>query len=288
VRLVAQRLLARLPGSALSRRMLERLSPLLQLERRVLRGARLAIELPHERDAAMRRDGVGDGSHAGLGEKAGWLADMLAAIDPRHWTGLFQLSPTQCIALSAETDFRHALLRGWTSGLQQHLGQTPPADLLDWLDALTSFWLKAPASVRTHYPATFLSMYATLHRSAMHAALLRLVQDSPTRWNGPDDAYIELLYRLAGDADTCWPPSLSHAIVARLLATLPAMPAQHWTFRSALPVLATVLDPATVIDAQQQWTSLAAAAAGWQDAVDKFLQIVRFRHEMYLSFQEQA
>jgi hypothetical protein len=285
VRLVAQRLLARLPGSALSRRMLERLAPLLQLERRVLRGPRLEVRLPQERDAAMRRDGVGEGSHPGLGEKAGWLADMLAALDPRHWTGLFELAPPECIALSAGTEFQHALLRGWSIGLQLHLGQTPPAGLLDWLDALTRSWLTAQAPVRNYYPATFLGTYATLPLAVMDAALLRLVQDSPTRWDSPGDGHIELLHRLANDSGPCWSPPLSQAVALRLLATLPA---QHWTLRAALPVLATVLDPATVIGTQPQWTGIATAAEWWQDAIDKFLHTVRFRHEMHLSFQEHA
>jgi hypothetical protein len=289
VRLVAQRLLAQLPGSALSRRMLVRLSPLLQLERRILRGPRLEVRLPQERDEAMRRDGAGEGTHAGLGEKAGWLVDMLAAIDPRHWTGLFELSPAQCIALSADTEFEHALLRGWTSGLQQHLAQTPAGVLLEWLDALTRSWLSAQAAVRNQYLATLPGIYATLPPAVAHAALLRLIQDSPPRWDGANDAHIELLHRLANNLDACWPPALSHAIVLRLLATLATLPAQqHWAYRSALSVLAQVLDPATVTGAQQQWADFAASTDGWQDSIDKFLQIVRFRHEMHLSFQEPA
>ncbi|HEX9174178.1 MAG TPA: DUF5691 domain-containing protein, partial [Telluria sp.] len=130
VRVAAQHLLARLPGSALSQRMLARLAPLLQIEKRFLRGNLLTVTPPAACDAAMARDGVGEGKHPGLGEKAGWLADMLATVAPSHWSATFGLTPDDCIAQSASSDYQQALLLGWTAAIGLHLASAPSPELL--------------------------------------------------------------------------------------------------------------------------------------------------------------
>jgi Family of unknown function (DUF5691) len=286
VRQAAQRLLARLPGSQLSQRMLARAAPLLHVEKRLLRGARLAVALPAERDAAMIRDGVGETTHPGLGEKAGWLVDILSAIAPSHWSSSLALSPDECIALSAATDYREALLRGWTSALLLHLAPAP--DLLAWLEAWTRTWQAGGGAERHQQASALVAAYAALPAPAMHAALQKLVEASRAPWQGDDAPLIELLHPLAAGATAPWPAALSHAIAPRLLGALPALAGRQWTFSAALPALAAVLDPAAVLAAQRQWPGLADDPHGWQGPLDQFFDLVRFRHEMILSFQEPA
>lgn len=287
VRLAAQRLLARLPGSALSQRMQERLAPLILLERPMLGAPRLKLTLPSERDAAMVRDGVGAGNHVGLGEKAGWLADMLAAVDPGHWTATFHMEPDACLAMAAATDFEHALLRGWILALQQRQACLAPA-LLSWLTALTRHWMVAQHASRMQYPAGFFGLYATLPATGEHALIARLVDASPTHSGKDDSALVDLLYQMAEASASRWPADLSRTIVERLFAGLGAISTHQWTFRPVFPSLAAVLDPATVAEFEQRWSGLRAEDAEWQNTVDKFFSIVRFRHEMALSFQEHA
>ncbi len=288
VRQAAQRLLARLPGSKLSQRMVARATPLLHAEKRILRGTRLVVTPPAERDAAMIRDGVGDGKYPGLGEKAGWLVDILAAIAPSHWSAALNLSPDECIALSAATDYQEALLLGWTGALQLHLAHAPAPELLAWLEAWTRIWLKADGTVRYQNASAIVGAYAALPAPAVHAMLLQLVEASRAPWQEADAALAGLLHQLADATPAPWPADLSHAIARRLLGALPALPARQWEFRSALPALAAVLDPAAVLEAAHRWPGLAADPHGWQDAADQFFHLVRFRHEMILSFQEPA
>lgn len=288
VRQAAQRLLAGLAGSGFSQRMLARATPLLQTEKRFLRGTRLVVTLPDERDAAAIRDGVGDNKYPGLGEKAGWLADMLAAIDPSHWSTSLGLSPDECIALSAGTDYQEALLLGWTGALQLHLAHGATPGLLAWLEAWTRIWLKSDGTVRYQNAAAFVGAYAALPAPARHAMLLALVEASRTPWGGADLPLVELLHQLADATPAPWPAELSLAIARRLLGALPTLPAQQWSFRSALGALAAVLDPGAVLEAERGWPGLAHDPHGWQDAVDQFFHLVRFRHEMILSFQEPA
>ncbi|WP_338758514.1 DUF5691 domain-containing protein [Massilia sp. METH4] len=288
VRQAAQRLLASLPGSQLGQRMIARAAPLLQLEKRFLRGTRLAVTPPAERDAAMIRDGIGEVKHPGLGEKAGWLVDVLSAIDPSHWSASLNLAPDECIARSADTDYQEALLLGWTNALQLHLAHAPTPGLLAWLDAWARTWLKTGGAVRYQNASAFVGAYTALPPPAMHAMLLNLVEASHTPWQAADAPLVELLHQLAATTPAPWPTELSHAITRRLLAGLPALATQQWTFRSALLSLAAILDPFAVLDAARPWPGLADDPHGWQGPVDQFFHLVRFRHEMILSFQEPA
>lgn len=112
VRTAAQRLLASLPGSQLGQRMLARLPPLLRLEKPWLGKARLELTLPAEYHADMRRDGIGLAAHPSIGEKAGWVVDMLAAVDPHVWSRQFERSPRECLVLAEHSEFAAALRRG--------------------------------------------------------------------------------------------------------------------------------------------------------------------------------
>jgi hypothetical protein len=288
VRQAARYLLVRLPGSQLSRRMLARVAPLLQVEKRFLRGTRLVVALPAECDAAMARDGVGDARHPGLGEKAGWLADMLSAIDPSHWSASLDLAPEECLALGAATDYHDALLLGWTGALRSHLAHGSTPGLLAWLEAWTRAWLATGGTMRYQNTSAIVGAYAALPAPAMHAMLLRLVEASHAPWQSSDAPLVELFQHLAAATAAPWPAGLSHAITRRLLAALPSLGNQQWSFRSALTALAVALDPAATLDAARPWPGLADDPHGWQGPVDQFFHLVRFRHEMTLSFQEPA
>ena len=159
--------------------MLERLAPLLRLERRMLFPDHLDVALPAEIDKSMLRDGIGAQRWPQLGEKAGWLADMLAALSPAHWTVLFDKPAAQCLKLAAGNEFHGALVQGWSGALLRDMNADtgrPAAAPGDWLQALTSHWLAADG-VRVHYPRDFFCAYGVLHAADMHARLGQLVDE---------------------------------------------------------------------------------------------------------------
>lgn len=287
VRMAAQRLLARLPGSALSQRMLARVSALLQLENRFLRAPRLTVVLPGECDAAMARDGVGDGKYPGLGEKAGWLVDMLSVVDPAHWLRQFGVPPDTFLALAAGTDYQDALLLGWTNALKLHVPHALDTGLLDWLASWTRARLRVEGALNNQHETAFMETYAVLPAPLMHAAMLVFVRESSSAWKGRDVPLVRLLHHLAEAGDS-WPPALSFEIAQRLLGGLPELSINQLSFRYALPVFAAALDPAAVLEAGRQWAGLADDPRGWRGPVDKFFHIVRLRHDLALSFQEHA
>lgn len=288
VRTSARELLARLPGSALSQRMLARLAPLLQLEKSASGDTRLVLVLPESCDVAMTRDGVGEQKHAGLGEKAGWLVDMLATVDPSTWSTRFGLSPDACFALAAATDYREVLMRGWIAGLELHLVRAATPGLLAWLAAWTRSWLGAGGRRFYSGAPPFVVAYLSLPAPVLHAALHDLVRASGATWTDKDIPLVELLQHLAAEPGMQWPAPLSRELMRRLLGGLPALAPHQWALRWAVKVLAAVLDPAAVLEATADWSGLAADTNIWQEVLDPFFHVVRFRHEMILSFQEHA
>lgn len=288
VRRVARDLLARLPGSALAQRMLARAAPLLRLQRPLFGAPRLEVTLPAERDKAMLRDGVGANYYPSLGEKASWLAELLAGVDPEHWSRAFELPPRACLALADGHDFSQALLRGWAGATARRLALSDGnTDTAEWFDALVEHWLATTPDARQYYPDDFFEAWAALPPPAAQAILARLVDAGGPPWNGQALVRIPLLRAFAHQSPQAWPAALSLALLERLFQALPAMAAQQWTYQAILPTFALVLDAAAVVAFEDGWRGLEPAARVWQTQVDKFFSAARFRHQMCLSFSEQ-
>ncbi len=292
VRTAAQELLASLPGSALAQRMQARLAPLLRYERRVLGANRLDITLIEARDKAALRDGIGASAHYSLGEKAGWLVDMLAVIPPGHWSSSFDLSPAQCLKLAEASDFHHALLRGWASATERTL-HAWPADTPEyaaahrWFVELVSHALVHGQQVRSHYPPQFFALAGRMAPSEADAFLLSLLQAAGPAWGKHPHALLDLVCSIASTTNRNWSHALSLAIHEQLRTSI-AVAGVDWALKQAFPQLACVLDPSAIAAYEQGWPDQSNAWPVWQEPVTQLLNIVRFRHEMALSFQEHA
>ncbi|GAB3473327.1 hypothetical protein GCM10027321_47030 [Massilia terrae] len=290
VRMEAQRLLARLPGSALSARMLERLRPLVQVSRPLLRAARLDLTLPQERDAAMVRDGVGANSHPGLGEKAGWVVDMLACVPPEHWQDQFGCGAVDCLALARAGEFDAVFIRGWSGAVQQHLENGSSPQLLSWLSALGALWLDTDPQKRLAFPDAFSRACAALPPDQRYQLLGQLLDTGRAEWQRDPGRY-QLLDEAARQSATAWPPELSRKALERAYDALSIVISQanlHWWFVQMIGGLAGAVDPAAGIAIEPALRQRAQGIAVLQDSIDKFTRLVQARHDIYLSFQEQA
>jgi hypothetical protein len=278
VRTAAQRLLASLPGSQLGQRMLARLLPLLQLEKPWLGKAHLELTLPQACDATMRRDGIGAASHPGMGEKAGWVVDMLAAVDPRVWTRQFAPTPLACLALAGHSEFAAVLVRGWSLAAlrQAQINGTP--ELPAWPHDLALWWIGAGQALRDAVPDALFDLVAARFHLDTGGASSALLDALPRKWQD-DPALVQLLHRLADKSPDMWTPRLSRHILQRLQAAQPAL---------LLPAFALIVDPATAAGFEVEWRTDAGADRQWRALADQFFDLVRVRHEMILSFQEPA
>jgi hypothetical protein len=276
VRAAAQRLLTRLPGSRLAQRMEDRLLPLLRVE-----SGRIELTLPAALDAAMRRDGIGAAPHHGLGEKAGWVVDMLAAIDPHVWPRHFDRAPHACLALAGHSEFAAVFVRGWALAVQRQDG------VRAWLRDFLTWSASAGPSLREAVPDGLFDLAAA--HFAQDGADSALLDALAGKWIG-DGFPMRLLTRLAAGAPHAWPASVSRHALERLRTSMLPLPdmGHPWLVREMLSSLALALDPATTVALEDDLRTAWQPDAEWATAVDDFFDLVRLRHEMILSFQEIA
>jgi hypothetical protein len=112
VRTAAAALLVRLPQSRLAQRAVARADVLVSLARHTLGGPVLTVVLPVDCDPLMQRDGIEPRPPAGVGERAWWLEQIIAAVPPAHWSAAHGLSAGEMLAFAAQSDVADGLLRG--------------------------------------------------------------------------------------------------------------------------------------------------------------------------------
>jgi Family of unknown function (DUF5691) len=219
VRVVARRLLTRLPGSRFSQRATERASAVLRLERLGSRRT-LVASVPGDPDAAAVRDGIDPRRPSpSIGPGAWLLVQLIAAVPLISWTRLFGLEPSDIVALPVEAGRVMDVHAGWRlAAINQGSRQ--------WAEALLAVGdpddgNRPPAA----WPADQ-QLAASLppdRRAARAAALL-----ASTNLNaGP--GVIQPVIAEVGDGPIPWPAILADAVVAILgraapLAVLPRLP----------------------------------------------------------------
>jgi hypothetical protein len=102
VRRVAADLLARLPGSAYAARMTERARRCLRAEDRTVRERTqrwIVVEAPDGHDDTMQRDGIPFHATERVGDRSGWLREVIARSPLSTWTELFGLGSMEVVCL---------------------------------------------------------------------------------------------------------------------------------------------------------------------------------------------
>ena len=220
VRTTAATALSALPGSALSRRMHERLAACLRAERRLLRGARIQVEAPTECSTSMQRDGVPAKPPRGSGERAWWLRRLAALAPLTAWTELTGLdSPADVVAGLTESDWRAEVVAGLAEAAAV---QHDPA----WASALLRVVEPAGSGplLEVVPPDARGALVVDLLRE--HAALrLDLLSAVPRPWPSALARYV--LPRVAGRALDDWESRALAELVARRSPTHLCTEAAH-------------------------------------------------------------
>ncbi len=253
-------LLARLPSSPFSARMMARATPLLSFKRGGLlsRGS-IDVTLPPDPDAVANRDGLDPkafGQQKTLGEKAVLVVLILSAVPLRHWTDTFQQTPAALLKAAEKNEFSHALATGWAwAALRQR-------DVA-WAEALLDGPVQPHAEFLPGEPLlAVLPEAARAGRlaAALHAGALK--KGDNAAWQ----SFAAQLSALPGH----WPAALSREVIAALRqASAGGIP---WHLRGTAESLLLRLPPAL----------LQEAAHGWpidQEGVAGLVELLTFRHE---------
>jgi len=273
VRRLAAGLLARLPGSALGRRMAERTRPLLRLapgpagaRRKTEAQGPAVIEatLPPACDRALLRDGVEPKPPPGIGEKAWWLIQMIEATPLGTWSDAWVLTPAEVLAAAATGEWAKELLEGWARAAVR---QGDAA----WAAELFSAALAAP---RADLLEPLLAALPGPEREARLTPLLAA---------GTDDAR-RLLGATGPGSRWSWSAAFSRAVLDWLRRET-ARQQDEWSLRSRLQGFAPLLHPDTLAEAAAGWPVDAASWEFWSRGVDAFLAVVQCRADLHAAFR---
>jgi hypothetical protein len=205
-------MLARLPTSRLAARMQARAGAHVDL------GG--PVRLPEELPAEWVADGVDRQPRRGTGERAWWLAQVVAAAPLDGWG-----PPAEAVAAAVDVEHGDAVLRGWSVAAVR---QGRP----DWAAAL----LAAPGGPPDDTAASLLRVLAPDARASW---LARALTNAPRQRAAP---YLAL----AGEVPRPWPPALVRAAAGRAAAAAMASGPDAHAARPTLLLLAERADPATL------------------------------------------
>lgn len=250
VRSAAVDLLARLPTSRLSQQTLERVCQLVNLK--TGRAVRFEITLPQGCDQAMQRDGVDPKfkppASLKLGQKAGWLLQMLRLVPPATWSRLWKQGPAELVGIAGKGKWRALLHGGWSEAILLH--QDP-----DWAAALVA---AVPQWAG-------LGLMEVLSPEACQALALEKLRASrgPLNDRHPAAPLLECCRQP-------WSASLTRAVLERLRGG-------SWHYR--LPAFARYMDPA-LTDKVHHILREGDKKPTYSQPVDDCLALLAFRREM--------
>lgn len=285
VRTIAVDLLARLPESRLTLRMMERVRELVRIETStrakiiksiVGRGqVKLVVTLPEGKTKDLERDGVtGKSAVSGLGENAWVLAQMIGMVPLDLWIAGSDLTPAEMVGLAVTHEFGGALWVGWTlAAKRQHA--------VDWAGALIQYWLRSmndPKCLPITGGTLIMDLLAALPPEGRETITIDALNMD---WEKLDEN-VHLAMILA--CQHPWSAAFSRHVLTALRRHLArSKDVYQYTVRQVMErECARRLNPQIATEATGGWP--VDAPESIQHAIETLISTLQFRHDMHKEF----
>lgn len=259
VRQIAAQWLTQLPPSRLCQRMIDRTIGLLSIKKQLLK-TQLEVVLPEACDKAMVRDGLEVKPPRGVGEKAWWLQQLLAATPLSTWTQRWPIATL--IQAAAKSEWHTPIIVGWATAAERQRDA-------EWSEALIN--AEALADERIDR-ARLRLILGVDRREALALDALRiqpsLEMDQPAR-------------AAVVACQSGWSTNLSRAVLDQVVRHVSQNNSkQPWAWSGFLDYVALCFAPELTAMATQRLMKAITAESNLASAVDKFLARLQFRHDM--------
>jgi hypothetical protein len=276
VRRAAVNLLAKLPGSKFSQRMIERVKPLVKFlpaeKGKLLRKgkeARFEVTLPETPDKTMTRDGIETIKKEGMGERAGWLLQIVSSVPISFWEQETQQTPTTLIsAAQATEEWGPLLLEAWWKAAGRSRSES-------WAEALLERSINAP---KIH--ENLEEVLTSLPEEKAQSFLTSMVQKQ-----GLTEPLIQILQQYHRP----WTMALTQSVIASLKETIADKSnATEWRLRGLIADFGYALNPAAINQVVEGWPAEKQNWDFWSSTVDNIIATVQFRHDMINALKENS
>ena len=278
VRRQAVQLLSQLPESRLCQRMADRvrLSLILKQKRH-----RLHIDFTPEaaNDQSMSRDGIDLKQPPRLlGAKAWQILQIVAATPLQFWSEIQAEPAAEWIQAAKRSEWDRTLVDGWAvAALRQ---QNP-----DWAEALLPLhdtfhgYLVAPDKL-------IRGLIGVLPPERREAFFLKPLQSNSKPFDSKHPAFSLLCH-----CCYLWSPALTRAAIKSIQRYLTNIENPYdWVLRSALTTFAYFMNPSVAPELSASFSARIPESIQrsyfWAEAIDEFLALLNFRHEMLQELSE--
>ncbi|MFI9721455.1 DUF5691 domain-containing protein [Streptomyces sp. NPDC052396] len=271
VRALAARLLALLPESALAARMARRARGCVGRDRVRGAGPLIAVEAPHECDAALQRDGVVANPPPGRGERSWWLGQIVEAAPLAVWPAHLGVGgAAEAVALPVADGWRQDLHAAWCRAAVQQRDT-------EWSRALLGPAAAPPDPEESSWrdPAKLLSALPSAERADWVAEFIAT--------HGLPDAF-----RMIGVCEVPWAEPLGRAVVDALDIARESG-GYPWSFSGVMGLAERCLDPGQADrlqalvgapDQPEHPRSSPGAFDYWTEAFQRLVDTLRLRAVM--------
>jgi len=295
VRSTAARLLARLPGSALARKVRETAEEVLSYVPVVVRHkpgvapkaspargvvGTLTVNLPGEFVAAWKRQGIEEKPPVGRAARAFWAFQLLALVPPSHWESHFQVPAADLIAAAKGCDNGPTVLEAWSEAALLF-------DEQPWVQALWDWWYRwkppeNPAPGGPEATGWLLRLAQQMEATELEQRAVRVLEDLR-------DDRLFLLAKMMEDLRRPWGALLARKYLVVLRRYLIQLAhdhrSQHYYFDETIYPAAVSLPEVSFEEALRRWESVtegdkpSPGRRTAEMALEKFLGVVRLRKE---------
>lgn len=271
IRRTAVQILAKIPDSALSGRIFNRLKELVSIKKRMLKKDKLEIELPNKLDDNMIRDGIDPRVQWFKGGvKASRLGQMIALTPPRLWTEYLNMNATEVLELFVRSDWGELLVQAMAEATYLHKDD-------EWTEAILSFKIESQhiqrwqsLNVSRLMENVTDDVFNTVAIKGMKKAKGLLEENSP-------------ITMLLKTGSSLWKDELTNLVMKNLQEWLAGETSRYWNgwhYRTILKKAAYTCNPFLHDKLTADWPEESRIWSSWEKEIEEFLSTLYFRKKM--------
>lgn len=265
-RKLAAKLLSKIAHSQLVQRMYQRVQTLLTIY-----GRRLQVELPETLDASMKRDGI-DANTKWIkgGLKASQLGQMLAILPPAMMEVHLNLPPRKILEQYWKSDWRELLLQATLEATAIHNDNR-------WADELFKFWIEKSKGADLSDFMNINPLLENLSEDLFNKIAIMGLSSTNGMLN--ENHPIVHLLKLSPHR---WQPDLTKIFVGHMQNWMLSVQSvwSGWHYQGILRKAAFHSDARLLPLLERNWPKDKRVWSNWEQNVEEFLNILRFRKMM--------